>query len=147
MFSYKKIDLLRLQLQELENSIYYNNEILIIKSPIINYEFKDEKLMLKINADSDSHITFMNLCSYIERLFKNSKINVEIIKNRNDIENRCVIIFINEKSKYYDADKEEIFKSNIKSSGKIICSFSANNGKLILIQLLQLQLQLQQQIK
>ena len=115
MFSYKKIDLLRLQLQELENSIYYNNEILIIKSPIINYEFKDEKLMLKINADSDSHITFMNLCSYIERLFKNSKISVEIIKNRNDIENRCVIIFINEKSKYYDADKEEIFKSNIKT--------------------------------
>lgn len=136
MVSYKKIDLLKLQ--EAESSIYYKDEILTVKSPIINYDFKDEKLILKINGDSDAHVTFLNLCSYIERMFKKSKINSDVIKDKNDINNRGIIISINENCKYYNVDREEIFKSNIKSSGKIICSFSANNGIFILNQLLQI---------
>ena len=136
MVSYKKIDLLKLQ--EAESSIYYNDEILTVKSPIINYDFKDEKLILKINGDSDAHVTFLNLCSYIERMFKKSKINSDVIKDKNDINNRGIIISINENCKYYNVDREEIFKSNIKSSGKIICSFSANNDIFILNQLLQI---------
>ena len=136
MVSYKKIDLLKLQ--EAESSIYYNDEILTVKSPIINYDFKDEKLILKINGDSDAHVTFLNLCSYIERMFKKSKINSDVIKDKNDINNRGIIISINENCKYYNVDREEIFKSNIKSSGKIICSFSAYNCIFILNQLLQI---------
>ena len=72
MFSYKKIDMLNLIL--IDDRVCYNNENLLIKSPIINYEVKEDKLLLKINGDADSHIIFLNLCSYIERLFKNSKI-------------------------------------------------------------------------
>ena len=136
MFSYKKIDMLNLTVGD--NFVYYNNEILIIKSPIINYELKDEELMLKINGDSDSHIIFLNLCSYIERLFKNLKIKINIITNRNDIINRSVKILINKNSKFYDTDREEMFKNNVKSLGKVICSFSVENGDLILHEMLQI---------
>ena len=136
MFSYKKIDMLNLTVGD--NFVYYNNEILIIKSPIINYELKDEELMLKINGDSDSHIIFLNLCSYIERLFKNLKIKINIITNRNDIINRSVKILINKNSKFYDTDREEMFKNNVKSLGKVICSFSVENGNLILHEMLQI---------
>lgn len=136
MFSYKKIDMLNLTVEN--NFVYYNNEILIIKSPIIKYELKDEELMLKINGDSDSHIIFLNLCSYIERLFKNLKIKINIITNRNDIINRSVKILINKNSKFYDTDREEMFKNNVKSLGKVICSFSVENGDLILHEMLQI---------
>ena len=136
MFSYKKIDMLNLTVED--NFVYYNNEILIIKSPIINYELKDEELMLKINGDSDCHIIFLNLCSYIERLFKNLKIKINIITNRNDIINRSVRILINKNSKFYDTDREEMFKNNVKSLGKVICSFSVENGNLILHEMLQI---------
>jgi len=136
MFSYKKIDMLNLTL--FENCVYYNKENLLIKSPIINYDIKDDKLILKINEDADSHIIFLNLCSYIERLFKNLKIKTDFIKNRSDINNRIIIILIKEKSKFFNFDKEEIFKNNVKNGGKTICSFSCKNGELILDQLLQL---------
>lgn len=136
MFSYKKIDMLNLTVED--NFVYYNNEILIIKSPIINYELKDDELMLKINGDSDCHIIFLNLCSYIERLFKNLKIKINIITNRNDIINRSVKILINKNSKFYDTDREEMFKNNVKSLGKVICSFSVENGNLILHEMLQI---------
>ena len=138
MFSYKKIDMLNLTVED--NFVYYNNEILIIKSPIINYELKDGELMLKINGDSDSHIIFLNLCSYIERLLKNLKIKIKIniITNRNDIINRSVKILINKNSKFYDTDREEMFKNNVKSLGKVICSFSVENGDLILHEMLQI---------
>ena len=94
--------------------------------------------MLKINGDSDSHIIFLNLCSYIERLFKNLKIKINIITNRNDIINRSVKILINKNSKFYDTDREEMFKNNVKSLGKVICSFSVENGDLILHEMLQI---------
>jgi hypothetical protein len=136
MLSYKKIDLLNLVLKE--NILYYDSKILTIKSPIINYDIMDDKIMLKVNGDADSHITFLNLCSYIERLFKNLKIKTDIIGNRNDIDNRSIIISINEKSKFFDINKEEIFRNNLKNSGKIMCSFSCENGKIVLCQLLQI---------
>lgn len=136
MISYKKIDLLNLHIKN--NSIFHDDSSLIIKSPIINYDLKDDKLVLKINGDSDAHITFITICSYIERLFKNSNIKTDIIKNRNDIDNRSVIILLSENCKFYDIDREEIFKNNIKSSGKIMCSFLCEEGKLKLSQLLQI---------
>jgi hypothetical protein len=136
MLSYKNIDLLNLNL--VNNIIFYKDENLTITSPIINYDLKDEKLFLKINGDSELHVTFVNLCSYIERLFKNLEIKTDIIKNRNDLINRTIVISINENSTFYDVEREEIFKSNIKSSGKIVCSFLCENGKFFLCQLLQI---------
>jgi hypothetical protein len=136
MISYKKIDMLNLHV--VDDSIYYKDNELIIKSPIINYEIKDEKLMLKINDCSDLHIKFIDLCCYIERLFKNAKIKTDIIKNRNENYNRIILISITENCKFYDIYKEEIFRSNIKSFGKIICSFLCKNGILILHEMLQI---------
>ena len=136
MISYKKIDMLNLHV--VDDSIYYKNNELIIKSPIINYEIKDENLILKINNDSDLHIKFIDLCSYIVRLFKNAKIKTDIIKNRDDINNRSILISISKDCKFYDTDKEEIFRGNIKSSGKIMCLFLCKNGNFTLSQLLQI---------
>jgi hypothetical protein len=136
MISYKKIDMLNLHL--VEDSIYYKNNELIIKSPIINYEFKDEQFFLKINDDSDLHIKFIDLCSYIERLFKNSKIKTDIIKYRSDINSRSILISLSEKCKFYDTDREEIFRSNIKTSGKIICLILCKNGRFTVNELLQI---------
>jgi len=136
LISYKKIDMLNLHI--VEDSVYYKNTELLIKSPIINYEIKDENLILKINNDSDLHIKFIDLCSYIERLFKNAKIKTDIIKNRNDINNRSISLSIKENCKFYDTDMEEIFRTNIKSSGKIMCLFLCKNGNFLLSQLLQI---------
>ena len=38
----------------------------------------------------------------------------------------------------YDTDREEMFKNNVKSLGKVICSFSVENGDLILHEMLQI---------
>jgi hypothetical protein len=128
MFSYKKIDLLKLTV--INKQLLFNGDTLIIKSPIINYEYNDDKLILKINSDADSHNTFLNLCSYIERLFKNSDSKI--------LNNNSVAISIDECSKFYDYNKDEIGKNGIKNGGKIICSFSCKNGICTLIELLQI---------
>jgi hypothetical protein len=138
MISYKKIDLLNLHVNLIDGAIYYKNSELVIKSPIINYDIKDETLILKINDDSDAHVTFIDLCSYIERLFKNAKIKTDIIKNRNDINNRNIAVSIRENCKFFDTEREEIFGNNIKSSGKIMCSILCKNGKFSSNQLLQI---------
>jgi hypothetical protein len=128
MFSYKKIDLLKLTV--INKQLLFNGDSLIIKSPIINYEFDDNKLILKINGDADSHSIFLNLCSFIERLFKNSESKI--------LSNNSVIISIDEHSKFYDYNRDEIGKNIIKNGGKIICSFSCKNGICTLIELLQI---------
>jgi hypothetical protein len=132
MFSYKKIDLLKLKVTN--DTLVLENLDLTIKSPIINCEFNGDKLILIINSDSDSHNTFLNLCSYIERLFKSHDIKSQIISNN------LIHINIDKTSEFYDSNKEEISKSLIKTGGKIICSFTCKNGKLYLKQLLQLKI-------
>jgi hypothetical protein len=133
MFSYKKIDLLKLTVTN--KQLLFDGNTLIIKSPIINYDFNDNKLILKINCDADSHNVFLNLCSYIERLFKN--LDIKNLDNK-ILNNNSVIISIDEQSKFYDYNKDEICKNSIKHGGKIICSFSCTNGIATLIELLQI---------
>ena len=128
MFSYKKIDLLKLTV--VNNELLFNGDALVIKTPIINYDFNEDKLILKINKDADSHSIFLNLCAYIEILFKN--VDHKILNNNS------MIISIDKCSKYYDYNKDEICKNSIKSGGKIICSFSCKNGICTLIELLQI---------
>jgi hypothetical protein len=132
MISYKKIDLLKLTV--LDDCLLFNTEMLIIKSPIMKYEFSEDMFILKINPDSDRHNTFLNLCSYIERLFRTFNLKSKIINN-NDIN-----LYIDDNSEFYDSNKEEINKKLVKNTGKIICSFKCKSGKFFLKEMLQIKI-------
>jgi hypothetical protein len=128
MISYKKIDLLKLKV--VNKKLYLDEEILTIKSPIINYEFIEDKLHLKINGDADTHSIFLNLCAYIERLFKIQDVKTGIINNN------AIMVNTDNTSTFYDSNKEEISKISIRNGGKAVCSLSCENGELFLKELL-----------
>jgi len=130
MISYKKIDLLKLSV--LNECLLFNEEMLIIKSPIMEYEFIEDIFILKINQDSDRHNTFLNLCSHIERLFRTFNIKSKIIINNN------INIYTDNNSKFYYSKKKKINKKLVKNTGKIICSFTCKNGKYFLKEMLQI---------
>ena len=125
MLSYKLIDLLKLSVKDF--NILYNDEYLEIKSPIIMYEHEKDAICLIINNNSYSHSDFINLCSYIDRLFNVKEISSNNVKNGN------IKLLINKSSVFYDENKKII---PIKKRGKIICSFNCVNGNFVLKQLL-----------
>lgn len=129
MLSYKKINLLDLRLCE-DFSIKNKEEVLEIKSPIIMYNLNETMLELYINKYSESHNLFMNICGYIDRLFKITDISCKCIKNEK------IIINITETSKFYDENSKLFNGKNIKKEGKIICSFVCNRGQFNLKSLL-----------
>lgn len=130
MLSYKKINLLDLRLCE-DFTIKNKEELLEIKSPIIRYVIKDLSLQLNINKHSESHNLFINICGYIDRLFKIKEINCSFINNEND-----VLLTISDISKFYDENNKSITIKNLKKEGKIICSFICNRGHFVLKNLL-----------
>lgn len=129
MLSYKKINLLDLRLCE-DFSIKNKEETLEIKSPIIMYNLKETSLQLNINKHSDSHNLFMNICGYIDRLFKITDISSECMRNEN------IIVNLTETSKFYDENSKLINVKNIKKEGKMICSFTCDKGQFNLKSLL-----------
>ena len=129
MLSYKKINLLDLRLCE-KFSIKNKDESLEIKSPIIMYNIKESSLHLDINKYSESHNLFMNICGYVDRLFKIKDISCECIRNEK------IILSITETSKFYDENSKLINVKNIKKEGKIICSFTCDRCQFNLKSLL-----------
>ena len=121
MTSYKKIDLLDLSLSD-ECTIKNKKDLLEIKSPIIVYKIEDCNLLLYTNKYSDTHNLFLNLCSYIDRLFKMRDIPFNKIKNNN------ISINITPNSKFYDKNNKLLNIKDIQKEGKIICSFVCLNG-------------------
>lgn len=122
MLSYKNINLLDLRLSD-DNIINNKDETLQIKSPIITYSIKDTLLYLNINNHSDSHNLFMNICGYIDRLFKITEISCNsVIKNK-------IVINILEDSKFYDENGKLMNIRHVRKEGKIICSFICSNGE------------------
>lgn len=120
MISYKKINLLDLRLRE--DNIKIGDELLEIKSPIVMYTLKESSLQLCINKFSESHNLFMNLCGYIDRLFKISEIPCDCIAPEK------VILTITKTSNLYDTHSKIMSIKNIKKEGKIICSFVCESG-------------------
>lgn len=129
MLSYKKINLLDLRLSE-DNIINVKDDTLEIKSPIITFNIKDSLVYLNINNHSDSHNLFMNICGYINRLFKITEISCNSIK-----QNKISINVLSD-SKFYDENSKLINFKNVKKEGKIICSFVCCNGEFHLKNLL-----------
>ena len=125
MISYKKIDLIKLNL--VNSSLQYGNETVIIKTPIMYFDYKENFILLKINNNSENHIKFLQLCSHIERLFKFKDIK-QIADNTIEIK-----VVVNKESKFYDSNGN--LTSNV-LPGKIICSLKCFEGIMTLDQLL-----------
>jgi hypothetical protein len=125
MISYKKIDILNIRRKE-DNKLYHKDKEFNIKSPIIIYEIKDSILELKINKHSESHNTFLNICSYIERLFTIKEVETKLTTSN------TISININNESKFYDENSKHILKNNLNKEGKCLFSFKYYNGNFIL---------------
>jgi|TARA_B110001450_G_scaffold120288_1_gene113384 hypothetical protein len=130
MISYKKINLTGLYIHDTELKYNVNDDILIIKCPIIIAEKCDEGLILKINNDSHSHDNFMNVCGYIKTLYNVKKINT------NATLNNMILLKNNTSSKFFDSDKNIIPFSKLKSEQKVVCSFKCVNGHFLISQCL-----------
>lgn len=121
MTSYKKIDLLDISLSD-DYIIKNKQDVLEIKSPIIMYKIDDCNLVLYTNKYSYAHNLFLNVCSYIDRLFKMQDMQCNKISNNN------ITIDITPDSKFYDKNNKLLNIKNVQKEGKIICSFICLNG-------------------
>ena len=72
MISYKKVDISKIKLDN--SKLIYNDQELIIKSPIINFKIVKvnncSKIKLTCNDDSHLHDIFLNIIGYIERIYE-----------------------------------------------------------------------------
>lgn len=122
--SYKYIDNLKISFRD--GNVYNEDNIFYVKSPIINFEIENKKLIIKVNKDSDKHDTFVNILEHIERLIDNNTVFIE---------NDKIIIYITSLSKFFDFNTREIDIGNI-IGNKCVVSFVINDYKLNLVQLL-----------
>ena len=125
MISYKKIDLIKLNV--VNSSLHLENEKLIIKTPIMYFDYKENFILLKINNNAENHVKFLQLCSHIERLFKSKDIKQTV---DNSVEIKVAVV---NESKFYDINHN---LTNNKTPGKMICSLKCFEGILTLDQLL-----------
>jgi hypothetical protein len=126
MTSYKKIDLIKLYIED--SFVFLDDKKLLIKTPIIYFEYREDHIILKIKNNAENHVKFLQLCTHIERLFKTKDIKTNI---NNSLE---IKVLINEISKFYDINGKLI--NSIKNGGKIICSIECFNGTMSLVELL-----------
>ncbi len=133
MISYKKVDISKIKLDNNNNNLVYNDQVLTIKSPIINFEIvkveNSNKIKLLCNDDSQSHDIFLNIIGYIERIYEYNKIKTDFISNNS------VYIYTNEHSRFFDFNTKEIDIENI-IGDKCIVSIMFTNETLLLSQLL-----------
>ena len=122
MISYKKINLLDITLSD--NIIKDKDIELEIKSPIMLYEINNNELHLNVNTNSELHNSFLNICGYMDRLFKLKQIQSDFINNNK------IIINILDTSKFYNENSRYVNFREVKSSGKMICSFICSEGIL-----------------
>ena len=126
MTSYKKIDLIKLYIKD--SFVFLDDKKLLIKTPIIYFDYGEDHIILKIKNNAENHVKFIQLCTHIERLFKTKDIKTNI-NNSLDIK-----VLINDNSKFYDINGKSI--NNIKNGGKIICSIECFNRTMSLVELL-----------
>ena len=131
MISYKKIDISKIKLEN--STLIYDNQELIIKSPIINFKIiKDEncnKIKLICNDDSQVHDIFLNTIGYIERIYEYNKIKTNFISDNN------INLIIDKYSRFFDINTKEIDAENI-IGNKCIVSLIFKNESLLLTQML-----------
>lgn len=130
MISYKKINLTGLYIHGTELRYIIPEDILIIKSPIINAEKDNGRLILKINKDSHIHDNFINVCGYIKTLYNVKKICTDMTLNS------AIILKNTTSSKFFDEYKNDIPFSKLKGTEKVVCSFTCNDGHFLISQCL-----------
>ena len=126
MTSYKKIDLIKLYVKD--SLLFLDDNKILIKTPIIYFDYKEDHIILKIKNNVENHVKFLQLCTHIERLFKTKDIKTNINISLE------IKVLINKDSKFYDVNAIPI--NNIKNGGKIICSLECINGTMNLVELL-----------
>ena len=87
------------------------------------YEIKDNLLSLNINENSDAHNLFLNICGYIDRLYKLKQFKTCFIQQD------TVNVDILDTSNFYNENNKIISIKNVKTEGKAICSFLCSDGK------------------
>ena len=76
MTSYKKIDLIKLYVKD--SLLFLDDNKILIKTPIIYFDYKEDHIILKIKNNVENHVKFLQLCTHIERLFKTKDIKTNI---------------------------------------------------------------------
>lgn len=122
--SYKNVDNLKISFKD--GKVYNEDDIFYIKSPIINFEIDNKKLIIHINKNSDKHDTLVNIFEHIERLIDN---------NTTFVENDKITMYITPHSKFFDFNTREIEIGNI-IGNKCVVSFVINDYILQVVQLL-----------
>ena len=122
--SYKYIDNLKISFKD--GKVYNEDTIFYIKSPIINFEINNKKLIININKNSEKHDTLVNILEHIERL---------IVNNTIFIENDKITMYITPISKLFDFNTREIEIGNM-IGNKCVVSFIIDEYRLKVVQLL-----------
>jgi hypothetical protein len=122
--SYKYIDNLKISFKD--GKVYNEDNIFYVKSPIINFEIQNKKLIIKVNKNSEKHDTFVNILEHIERLIDNNTIFIE---------NDKITMYITPISKLFDFNTREIEIGNM-IGNKCVVSFIIDEYTLKVVQLL-----------
>lgn len=126
MISVKNIDLLCIKL--LEEDVYYNSELLIIKTPIlkaINISNEDLNLIeIDIEGFTKSHNRLKEVLLFINRKYK----ECNLFKENN------ILVNIDSNSAFFDSNKTRITKNSLNKVSRIICSLFIKGGNIYLHQ-------------
>jgi hypothetical protein len=133
MISIKNIDLLNIKIKN--NIVFYKEDLLIIKSPIVNAINNSEKDLNSIKIELDSSIKSSRLKEillYIKRKY------TELDLNLNFIDENILDIKIESDSLFFDSNHNKISKNSLNRESRILCSFYIKNSDVYLHQCMKL---------
>ena len=127
MISIKNIDLLDIKI--VEDSVYYKNELLLLKTGILN--------AINCSQEDDNHIK-VTIDPNISNQNRLKEIMLFINRNFPDIyfihEQYYMYIKLDSDSKFFDINGTRITKNSLNKETKIICSIFIKNGTIYLHQ-------------
>jgi len=132
MISYKNIDLLNINL--VENDVYFGEELLIIKTPSIYLTdiSNSEKNFLRARIDTsiNTHNRLKEVLLYISRIYKNNDHETDIIEDYD------FNILLDKNSSFFDSSHNVISKNSFNRESRAVCSIFIKNGDIYLHQCL-----------
>lgn len=128
MLSIKNIDLLNIQIKD--KNVYYNSDLLIIKSPIVNAINSSEEELNSIKIQLDYSIRSNNRLKEILLYIKRKYSEIGIIFNIETYLN----VFIDSESLFFDSNQNKISKNSFNKESRVICSLYIKEGFIYLHQ-------------
>lgn len=128
MLSIKNIDLLNIQIKD--KNVYYDSDLLIIKSPIVNVINNSEEELNSIEIQLDYFIRSNNrlkeILLYVKRKYSEIGINFNI--------ESCLKVIIDSESLFFDNNQNKISKNSFNKETRVICSLYIKEGFIYLHQ-------------